>query len=39
MSELQYANQIAKMSKFADIAFSDVFKAIGIDNDENSKAI
>lgn len=39
MSELQYANQIAKMSKFADIAFSDVFKAIGIDNDENSKAM
>lgn len=39
MSELQYANQIAKMSKFADIAFSDVFKTIGIDNDENSKAM
>ena len=39
MSELQYANQIAKMSKFADIVFSDVFKAIGIDNDENSKAM
>jgi hypothetical protein len=27
------------MSKFADIAFSDVFKAIGIDSDENSKAM
>lgn len=39
MSELQYAKQVTKMSKFADIAFGDVFKAIGIDNDENSKAM